>query len=214
MTSRLSRKEIVQARKLGGRTEATDFVAAHAVVRQYLSKRISLPPDKIVFIDCPDGTHQIDPTQSKIPLRFDISHRNGCVAAGFRMSDEVGIDVEALLDDPSEADATLEILTDTERGKIDRISVHRLALMLVTFRACKEAVLKCLGLGQGADLRQIDVSLERLEAIYKPEEGDRRRFALDISNPTSKHVLAVAVETPLAGRLRPRKRESQLADFL
>ena len=211
----LSKSELTRARKFHKPEDAASYVAAHALVRQYLGIKLKAAPQEIDFIRDINGKPQLLAADSTPPPKFTLSHAEGCAAAGFHLTEEVGVDVETFPDDPLEADFLLDSMTKEEVATLDKVSVHRLGKLIISLWACKEAVLKCIGIGLNASPNLVNVDLNLGHAVFTPKDGGpQRHFCLTTFQPTPAHVLAVAMEKPRIGKLVAHMRESSLQDFI
>jgi 4'-phosphopantetheinyl transferase len=173
------------------------FVAAHALVRQQLSRVVSFDPRDWRFVANGHGRPEIANLPPHAPrIRFNLSHTAGLAACAITGDREVGVDVEhlgrALTHDvaarffaPREV-ADLEKLPPGDRGRV-----------FFDYWTLKEAYIKARGLGLALPLRHFAF-------VLRPPAPPRVTFddAIDDepgswqfvqASPTPAHRLALAV---------------------
>jgi 4'-phosphopantetheinyl transferase len=145
------------------------FVASHALLRTALSSHGPLAPDEWRFTLGPEGRPRLEDPPAD--LRFSLSHSDAHAGAALAVGRNVGIDLE-------EIDATVDALgiagrffTRPELEMLVACGGMERPLRFTTLWTIKEAVLKARGLGLGAGLKTVAVSLDaqgRLTSVVAP----------------------------------------------
>ena len=120
------------------------------------------------------------------PLEFNVSHSGSCVAVAVSTKDPIGIDIECL--DPDRRSGVIhEVLSESEREQLQKLSADEQWTEFVRIWTVKEACSKALGLGLSLDFQTMDVQMDppRVRLLDRPATAPA---AFDVASKTiSKH---------------------------
>jgi 4'-phosphopantetheinyl transferase len=161
------------------------YVGAHALVRSLLAVAGPYPPEEWRFVSDDGGKPSVDPALAS-PVRFNLSHTRGLVAAAVCVGHDVGVDVERCDRDVGVEELARRYFTPEEvelvRGDGGRDAFFRLWTL-------KEAAVKATGEGLGRALGSVAFSLDPIAA-----HGDAPgRWQFFQARPTPDHLVAAAV---------------------
>jgi 4'-phosphopantetheinyl transferase len=145
------------------------FVGAHALLRTVLSSHAPLAPGEWRVTPGPEGRPRLE--DPPVDLRFSLSHSAAHAAVALAVGRDVGIDLEEI--DPA-VDAlgiAGRFFTGPERETLVACGGMERPRRFTTLWTIKEAVLKARGLGLGAGLKTVEVSLDaqgRLTSVVAP----------------------------------------------
>ncbi len=150
----LNDEEKIRVGRFHFQKDADQFVLAHAALQSLLKKRLGAT-SPLHFLKNKHGK----PFLADGPLRFNLSHSQGCVLIAIASNQEVGIDVEKIQDDK-------DIVAIAERffspDEFQEIKSSEGTKRLLAFYACwarKEACLKAQGVGIANYLHSFTVSV-------------------------------------------------------
>ncbi|MGH9613320.1 MAG: 4'-phosphopantetheinyl transferase family protein [Bryobacteraceae bacterium] len=176
-----------------------DYIAAHALLRQALSRRHPLPPREWSFEIKPGGKPMLAaPFAEAAGLSFNLAHTDGLVACIVTDGVEAGIDVERV----DRAGDSLEIarryFAPDEYARLETCAPEVRSRRFVELWTLKEAALKATGDGITASLDGFSFETDDSLAIRVDAPAGER--ALDwqfgLFAPFPAYRLAVAIRWP------------------
>ena len=198
----LSADERARARRYRFALHRDRFIAARGMVRRLLAQRLSIPAAAMRFVYGRSGKPALAPEQNTA-IAFNLSHSAELGVCVFGAVAALGVDVEAMRDEPGARAAVWRCLDPQERAAVCALAPERQLAALYGFWTCKEAVMKATGRGFGLDPLQIGVvapdaprpRLSRLEDA--PALWRLRR----LTPPRPGFAAVVAVRRPFAGTI-------------
>lgn len=169
------------------------FLLGRLLARSLVGAALGVSPAGWTWREGPHGRPEI--ASPATPIRFNLAHSAGLVLCALACDREVGVDVEDLRRRPVDEAvvrrycAPLEIADIEAQGEAwhDRF---------LRYWTLKEAYLKARGLGIAMPLAEIGFALDTSGARVQflgSLAGTDDRWAFFISQPTDRHVVAVAV---------------------
>jgi 4'-phosphopantetheinyl transferase len=195
--------ELARANQFHFERDRKAYVAAHALVRAMLSVHAPQPPQAWRFSTSAHGKPEIVRIAASPPLRFNLSHTRGLVAAAVTIDNDVGIDVEAV----DAARLTMELATRyfsaREMEQLRHVPTDRRPEALFAFWTLKEAYIKAVGLGLSLPLDAFAYELEPLSISFSPPlDDDPAAWCLRRLKPAPDHVLALALRHRAPGTVK------------
>lgn len=189
----LSPDEIARADRFRFESDRLAYVGAHALVRSLLAGAGPYPADEWRFVSGEHGKPEIDPALAS-PLRCNLSHSRGLVAAAVSCRHDVGVDVERCdrvprFEDLAQRYFTLEEVALVRSDAIDggRDAFFRLWTL-------KEAFIKATGEGLGRSLQSFAFALDPIAVTFPAATAaDSGAWRFFQARPTPGHVVAAAV---------------------
>jgi 4'-phosphopantetheinyl transferase len=177
----LDDSEIRRADNFFHQSDRLTFVAAHALKRMALAQAVPGTSAKTLrFVADSFGKPFL---AGESALQFNLSHTAGLVALALSFHAPVGIDVETLGSPSVSRDLMQSVLTSVERDTVDRAADWERAFL--DLWTAKEAVIKAEGKG-------LSLPLSEIEIRHDNALGPSRHWSLWRSQPTPRHVLALA----------------------
>ncbi len=134
------------------------YVAAHAVLRGALARRLDLPPREIPFRLGETGKPELN--LPNVDLSFSLSHSRGLSAVAIGPSGELGVDVEAVSSLVMDADFLDAFLSPLERDYLSRQAAEPARQAATAFWTLKEALAKAMSFGLSASLPSLEFTLQ------------------------------------------------------
>lgn len=152
--------------------------------RQYLCGRLLARRCLAVYLDRAPDLIGIEPdAEGKLfvagesDLDFNISHKPGCVAAGFVRGAAIGLDVEAWAPERANEKIARRFFAPAEVAQLDGLPPGMLAWRFYRFWTLKEAYIKARGLGLKIPLMDFAYTFDEPDALEQPGEGIRIAFS-------------------------------------
>jgi 4'-phosphopantetheinyl transferase len=182
----LSKAEIVRADRFHHRRDHDRYVAAHARVRQILSKYTGIAPSGLEFDVSEFGKPSLRAAGNKRLINFNLSHSGDWILLGVARNARIGVDIEEIKPEAATLDVAERFFTKHERE--DLLTLFEGDRVIAFFRCWsrKEAYLKALGCGLSASPTDCDVTLlpEALPEIRQRIRSDTAEWSLfDLSSP-------------------------------
>lgn len=205
LSAKLDRHERDRAERLVFEADRSVFVAAHALLRHALG--MMFEGSAIRFRTGAYGKPELD-LDAEHGVHFNLSHTRGMVVCAICRDHPIGVDVEAM--DPG---VDIEMLARqyfaaSEHQLIVEAPSHHRAELFFRLWTLKEAMLKAVGVGLTAPLREFVFALNpvtskmQLARLDTASEWQVCEYA-----PSTVHRLALAVHRP---SVRPLKVIDQL----
>lgn len=196
LSAKLDRHEQGRAERFVFETDRAVFVAAHALLRHALG--LIFGEGAIHFRTGAYGKPELD-LDFEHGVHFNLSHTRGMVVCAICRGHPIGVDVEAI-----DGSVDIEMLAKQyfaagEHQLIIEAPPQHRAEIFFRLWTLKEAMLKAVGIGLGAPLREFAFTLEpvtskmQLARVETALEWQVCEYA-----PTAVHRLALAVRRPPA----------------
>lgn len=188
-------------------TDATTYIAAHALTRVLLSDVAGEPPRYWRFVVGARGKPAVAEDRFQ-DLCFSLAHTHGVAAVAVSEGSAVGIDVERS-DRPVAVDAIAgHFFSPQEVALLDATPATERRGTFYRLWTLKEAYLKGIGEGLHRPLDSFAFTLDPVEVHFSPEfpdDPDAWQFFERI--PTSCHALALAVHRHRSEQIELIERE-------
>jgi phosphopantetheine--protein transferase-like protein len=137
------------------------YLAARMLLRHALSKGSggAVAPNDWRYTEGPHGKPALAPGFPA--LEFNVSHSENCVAVGVSVAGPIGVDIECL-DSDRRTGVIYEVLTESERVRLQKLPADERWPEFVRIWTAKEACSKALGLGLSLDFQTMDVQIDPL----------------------------------------------------
>jgi 4'-phosphopantetheinyl transferase len=191
----LSKEERNRADRFCYRRGHDLYVAAHARLRQILSRYTGFEPGKLDFKKTEFGKPSLNPVMNERQIDFNLSHSGDWLLIGIARNTRIGVDIEEIRPESATDDVAARFFSDREYAELQSLPTDE---RIVAFFKCwtrKEAYLKALGCGLSVSTRDFDVTLlpQGSVEIRKQILTDSAEWSLfDLSR--SFYIAAVAVE--------------------
>ncbi|HEY3886477.1 MAG TPA: 4'-phosphopantetheinyl transferase superfamily protein [Vicinamibacterales bacterium] len=176
-----------------------DYIAAHALLRQALSRRFPLPAREWSFEVRPGGKPALAaPFAQTAGLSFNLAHTGGLVACIVADGVEAGIDVESVDRAGDSLAIARRYFASNEHARLEKCAPEARARRFVELWTLKEAVLKATGAGITASLDGFSFETDDSLAIrFDAPAGERAAdWQFGLFAPSSSYRLAVAIRRP------------------
>lgn len=161
------------------------FALTRGTLRRLLSEATSIPADKIAFAEGPYGKPRLAGTNRP---HFNVSH-SGCWALiGFSSRRDIGVDIEFMRAAGGELELARSFFSAAEYRSLEGLANGMLLSSFYKIWTCKEAVLKAIGAGISAHLKDFSVELTEDGYVIHPEA--------DCFSPSLASVAVNPVEVP------------------
>jgi len=155
----LSAAEVERAGRFARADDRRRFVVGRATLRALLGACLSVPPERIDFVEGPHGKPELAPDMAQGGLRFNVAHSGGWVLLAAAHGVAVGVDVERVRPLPD-----AEALAERFFAAAEAAALRALpdGLRAGAFFACwtrKEAFVKAHGAGLTLPLGSFEVTL-------------------------------------------------------
>ncbi len=146
----LSIQEKEKAKRFRFEKDRKEYIIAHGVLRDYVSKFLNISNPQIQF---EFGAHGKPYLKDFSKFSFNLSHSKGKIALAFSKDEaEVGVDIEKI-DQAFDYQLLVDrFFTKSEKRRIDSV------MKFYKFWTRKESLLKLTGIGVSEVLTEIDVS--------------------------------------------------------
>lgn len=174
----LSEKEIQRTRKIMRPNDRRDYVAAHAILRLCLGRRLQCEPRSIEFATLEFGKPVLLSPADSALYSFSLSHAEGCVGAAIGAYGECGLDIEAYESIDDIEGLQTELLSAQERQFVARLPSDEHRRAIVKLWTLKESLLKARGTGLYSTPDSIELCLDGpgVRLLGAASEADRWTF--------------------------------------
>jgi len=169
------------------------FLGGRLLARTLVGRALGVPPDAWRWGEGPHGRPGVaGPATS---LRFNLSHSAGLVVCAIADGRDVGVDVEHLERPPVDRRMVRRYLSPAEATDVEAQPDDAWQRRFLTYWTLKEAYLKARGVGVSLPLAEITFELAGDTARVRFDgslAGAETRWALQLAQPTPRHLVAVA----------------------
>lgn len=172
------------------------FLAGRVLARTLVGRALGIPPEAWRWREGPHGRPEV--AEPATTLRFNLSHSAGLVVCALADAREVGVDVEHLARPPVDAKMIRRYFSPAEAEDVEAQGPDQWQDRFLAYWTLKEAYLKARGLGVSVPLAEITFELDDDGARVRfggSLAGCDTRWALRVSRPTPRHLMAVAAST-------------------
>jgi 4'-phosphopantetheinyl transferase len=179
------------------------YLAAHALLRNTLSLYAPVAPRDWRFVHNAFGRPEIARGFTNRPLRFSLSHTHGLAMVAVTLGRAIGADVEELRASVTMEDVVAQAFSDAEARDLASLPPTSRRRRFFEYWTLKESYIKAIGTGLstpphlvGFEWRNGTPSMVLDRAV----RDDARAWTIFPVAPTPRHVAAVALRVPSAGR--------------
>jgi 4'-phosphopantetheinyl transferase len=185
----LSSEERAQQSRFVLARDRRDYAAAHALLRESLSRYADVAP--LTWRFRTDGKPSLD--DESLPLAFNLSHTDGLVACAISDGRDVGIDVERI-DRQLDGGVAERFFSETENAALRKCAPEGRRGRFIELWTLKEAYIKAIREGLAHPLNTIVFEFRGPESIVfePPADVDGRTWQFALFAPTERYRLAVA----------------------
>lgn len=204
LTQLLSEDEKRRSERFRFDRDRNHFIARRGILRQILSRYLSLEPQKIQLESGPHGKPAILQQEGKPLLHFNLSHSSELALYGITRNWEIGVDIEKHRPISDLEKLAARFFTSAESRWLNQHVESEKEPAFFKIWTCKEAYLKAIGEGLAFGLDQVEFSFpagERPKLIaIKGNTQDVSQWFLQQLNlpphfPNSVYTAAIALNT-------------------
>ncbi len=185
--------EVARADRFRFDADRLAYIGAHALLRSLLASVGQYPAGEWRFVSDERGKPEIDPALAS-PLRCNLSHSRGLVAAAVSYRHDVGVDVERIDRAPRFGDLARRYFSADEVALVRSDAADGGREAFFRLWTLKEAFIKATGEGLRRSLQSFAFALDPIAVTFPAatttESGEWQFFQ---ARPTAEHVLAAAV---------------------
>lgn len=174
------------------------FTATRGILRDILTRYVSISAAAIVFRYAPHGKPALAPLH-RSAIRFNVSHSGRLAVYAFTLGSEVGIDVESLRPMPERDLIAERFFSASENETLRTLPLPVVDRAFFQCWTCKEAYIKATGEGLSLPLDGFDVAVAPGESPrllrIRGSANDAQRWSLRGLNPGEGYMAAVAVHS-------------------
>jgi 4'-phosphopantetheinyl transferase len=169
------------------------FSLGRVLIRHLLTKHRPAPPEGWRFVLNPYGRPEL-PDPGTPPLRFNLSHCHGMVAAACVLDRDIGVDVERIDRKSATTDIARHFFSPAEVNALESLPPDRQRAAFFSFWTLKESYIKARGMGLSIPLADFSFTLDPPAISFSPRIDDRpARWQFWTADPAPCCRLAVAV---------------------
>lgn len=158
----LDPEELAVYRRYVFEAKKEEFLAGRVLLKTLLSHYTANQPERIYFKKTSYGKLELPSqfqTPSGAPIKFNLSHSEQVVVAGFTVADEIGVDVEQIKSDSGIEDIATRFFAPGEIKLLAQSLPGSRREMAYQIWTRKEAYLKAKGEGLSLDLDSFDITI-------------------------------------------------------
>ena len=130
------------------------FAMTRAILRTLLSEAASVPANQILFAEGPHGKPGLAGIKGP---QFNVSHSGSWALIGLSDRRPIGVDIELTRNSGDELDLARSFFSDAEYRTLEGLEDGARLQSFYKIWTCKEAVLKAIGAGISAHLKDFSV---------------------------------------------------------
>jgi 4'-phosphopantetheinyl transferase len=194
----LAENDRTQAARFRFEIDRQRFLIARASLRIILSQYLQLAPCSLEFKAGPQGKPELVASQTKIDLRFNLSHSRDLALIAISLGRDVGVDLEFMREDFAGDEIAERFFSQNEIAQLKTVAPELRSLAFFNCWTRKEAYIKARGDGLSFPLDQFDVSLspDSRAALFgnRLDPTETARWDLVELTPAPDYVAAIAIE--------------------
>lgn len=185
------------------------FLYGRLLLRWGVSRYVGVEPEHLTFEATEEGKLFLPaPCES---FDFNLTHKPGCVAAGWVKGASIGVDAEEYEPDRANEKIARRYFAPSEVEQLEGLDGETLAWQFYRFWTLKEAYIKARGLGLKVPLKDFSFSFDDPETLEQPGEGVRIAFGGKIEDRpedwqfqtkrvSDRHLISVALRRGTGAR--------------
>jgi 4'-phosphopantetheinyl transferase len=155
----LLNNEIARAERFHYQRDHDRYVAAHARLRQILSKYTGIDPSRLEFEISEFGKPSLHPPTNQYLINFNLSHSGDWLLLGVVRNARIGVDIEEIKAESATSEVAERFFTKRENAELQSLPPDQRTIAFFHCWTRKEAYLKALGCGLSASPTDCDVTL-------------------------------------------------------
>lgn len=162
----LSQSEMKRAGGYRFEKDYQEYVLSHGILRDILSRYMTLRPEEIEFHIMPGGKPYLDnqfQTIGECNIKFNLSHSFGLLLVSVTVEQEVGVDLEYIQREMDFRRMAPIFCTQREQKMLSSLIEPKRREVFFTFWTCKEAFSKACGQGLSLPLREYEIMADLQE---------------------------------------------------
>ena len=192
LLERLAPEEVERANRFVFDHDRRDFVAGRAILRSLLGGYLGVRPAEIVIHGGPRGKPQVLQLTKNKHVIFNVSHSYGLCIMGFRLTRQLGIDVEKLRENVAIHDIAARFLAPEESRWLGELSSDEQTAGFFSIWTKKEALVKAIGEGLHLPLDRFHVHVTTQPFNITGRDG--RIWVIRTFTPECGYLAALATE--------------------
>lgn len=190
----LSEEERAQYNRFHFARDARDYAAAHALLRQTLSREGGRAPNEWRFEKTASGKPFLAGA-GDVAARFSLSHTHGMVACAVTNGADLGVDVESVDRAVNAADLADRFFAPAESARLAPLGDEAQREQFFDLWTLKEALVKALGVGMAMSLNSLAFTIggDGRITLDAPPEIAPDAWQFGLFAPAPRYRLAVAV---------------------
>jgi 4'-phosphopantetheinyl transferase len=197
----LSDDERARSRRFHFEHDRRDFIAAHGLLRQALSRAVDVPAESWRFHTDSHGKPALVEGQTGTPpLVFNLTHTRGVVGCVVARAAAVGIDAEIVQSTVATPEMAARCFVGEELRLLERVTPDAYAVTFAELWTLKEAYIKAVGAGLSLPLDSFQFSFEGVDRIRVAGVPDVDTWQFVLTAPTAGSRLAIALNSPEPAR--------------
>lgn len=207
LTARLSPAERERARAKRVAEKRHEYIAGQASLRTLLARQLDIDPMLVEYARGPKGKPYLDTSiHSGSPrVQFNITHSGALVMVAMALDAELGVDVEWHNERTNPDRVARRAFSKAEQDAMSALPASARRRHFFALWTCKEALVKCTGLGIHSGMSNFEIVLDetegaRVKAAWGTQTGVERFHVMPLmlgSNDSQSHAGALVHEPPV-----------------
>lgn len=194
----LSPDELSRAARFRFDLHRIQFIVAHGILREILSRYLHISPVDFVFNTSEYGKPSLTEHCGGDLVTFNLSHSHELGLVGIASRRSIGVDIEYIRDDLADEQVARRFFSAREVDKYLSLPSEERKQAFFACWTRKEAYIKAIGEGLSMPLDRFDVSLapgEPAEILEtRPDPAQALQWMLYALNPAPEYQAAVVVQ--------------------
>jgi 4'-phosphopantetheinyl transferase len=137
-----------------------EYVTGQAALRALVARALAATPSSIRYRRGIKGKPYLAPPHDAAGLQFNLTHSGGVVGVALATGREVGLDIEWHNERTRPERVASRAFTEAERGSLAAMPPQRQRRHFFQLWTCKEALVKCTGLGIHSGMTAFQIALD------------------------------------------------------
>lgn len=194
----LNEEERQRARRSVFERHRREYVVAHGLLREVLSRELDCPPERVRFARSSTGKPELAFEHESSALRFNLTHARGLVGCAVVVGRQLGFDIEPLAV-PAPLEVAEHYFCPSELAGLNALAPHSRHVRFYQLWTLKEAYLKATGLGLSLPLHSFSVDPDAEHDGARLRVGSERADFWLRGWTFARHAAAVAMEGDATG---------------
>jgi 4'-phosphopantetheinyl transferase len=207
LLARLTSAERERAAAKRVSTKQREYITGQATLRTLLAMQLDVDPDTVEYRRGIKGKpyladrHARQTSYEQLPLQFNITHSGEIVMLAMSLGAELGVDVEWHNERTDPHRVARRAFSEPERATFEQITPQQQREHFFALWTCKEALVKCTGLGIHSGMSNYEITLDgignaRVASAWDSQAGVERLHVLPLPLGVQ-HAGALVHEPPV-----------------